>query len=78
MIIQLNTDKNIAGDEWFERYLNTLIKNEQLHFSDHITSIEVHLADENSQKMDITTNVVCLKQGLKIDNLLLLPVKQIP
>ncbi|MFT5253846.1 MAG: hypothetical protein ACI87N_002898 [Flavobacteriales bacterium] len=50
MIIQINTDKNIAGDERLESYLNTIIKDELSHFSDNITRIEVHLADENSQK----------------------------
>lgn len=50
MIIQLNTDKNIAGDERLESYLNSIIKEELSNFSEHITRIEVHLADENSQK----------------------------
>jgi ribosome-associated translation inhibitor RaiA len=50
MIIQINTDKNIAGDERLESYLNTIIKDELSHFSDNITRIEVHLADGNSQK----------------------------
>ena len=45
MIIQINTDKNIAGDERLESYLNTIIKDELSHFSDNITRIEVHLAD---------------------------------
>jgi ribosome-associated translation inhibitor RaiA len=50
MIIQINTDKNIAGDERLESYLNTIIKDELSHFSDNIKRIEVHLADEKSQK----------------------------
>lgn len=50
MIIQLNTDKNIIGDERLEGYLSSIIEDELSHFSDHITRIEVHLADENSQK----------------------------
>ena len=50
MIIQLNTDKNIAGDEGLESYLSSIIKEELSNLSDHITRIEVHLADENSQK----------------------------
>ena len=50
MIIQINTDKNVEGDERLESYLNTIIKDELSHFSDNITRIEVHLADENSQK----------------------------
>jgi hypothetical protein len=47
LIIQLNTDKNIAGDERLESYLNTIIKDELSNFSDNITRIEVHLADAN-------------------------------
>ena len=50
MTIQLNTDKNISGNEKLESYLNSLIEEELSRFSDHITRIEVHLADENSHK----------------------------
>lgn len=50
MKIQLNTDKNIAGDERLENYLSSLIEHELSRFSDHITRIEIHLADENGQK----------------------------
>ncbi|MBQ0787794.1 MAG: HPF/RaiA family ribosome-associated protein [Oceanihabitans sp.] len=50
MIIQLNTDKNITGDERLESYLNTIIKDELSTFSDNITRIEVHLSDVNSLK----------------------------
>jgi ribosome-associated translation inhibitor RaiA len=48
--IQLNTDKNIPGDQRLESYLSSLIQDELSRFSDHITRIEVHLADENSHK----------------------------
>jgi hypothetical protein len=48
--IQLNTDKNITGDERLESYLSSLIENELSRFSDHITRIEIHLADENGPK----------------------------
>jgi len=48
--IQLNTDKNITGDERLQSYLSSLIENELSRFSDHITRIEVYLADENGQK----------------------------
>lgn len=50
MKIQLNTDKNIPGDERLENYLSSLIENELSRFNDQITRIEVHLADENGQK----------------------------
>jgi ribosome-associated translation inhibitor RaiA len=48
--IQLNTDKNIAGDERLDSYLSTLVENELSRFSEHITRIEIHLADENGSK----------------------------
>lgn len=50
MLIQLNTDKNIDGNARLESYLNTLIKDELERFNEHITRIEVHLADENGPK----------------------------
>jgi len=50
MKIQLNTDKNIEGNERLESYLNNLISQELTRFSEHITRIEVHIADENDQK----------------------------
>jgi ribosome-associated translation inhibitor RaiA len=48
--IQLNTDKNIDGDERLESYLSSIIEDKLSLFSDHITRIEVHLADENGSK----------------------------
>ncbi|MFT7197129.1 MAG: ribosome-associated translation inhibitor RaiA [Marinoscillum sp.] len=50
MKIILNTDKNISGDERLEDYLSSLIEEELSHFSEHITRIEIHLADENGPK----------------------------
>jgi hypothetical protein len=48
MIIQLNTDKSIAGNERLENYLNLIISGELSRFSNYITRIEVHLSDENA------------------------------
>jgi ribosome-associated translation inhibitor RaiA len=50
MIIQINTDKNIAGNEKLVAYINTTIADELARASDHITRIEVHLSDENGSK----------------------------
>lgn len=50
MKVQLNTDKNIVGDERLEGYLNDVIQDELSNFSDSITRIEIYLADENAQK----------------------------
>ncbi len=45
MQIQLNTDKNVQGDEslagWVERELRTKLARHQ----DHVTRIEVHMSD---------------------------------
>ena len=50
MKIQLNTDKNIAGDERFEGYLSSLIGNELSRYGDQITRVEIYLSDENAGK----------------------------
>jgi ribosome-associated translation inhibitor RaiA len=66
MKIQLNTDKNISGDERLESYLTSLLKDKLSRFSDHITRIEVHLADENGQKNG-DDNLRCMLEA-RIEN----------
>ena len=65
MIIQLNTDKNISGNEKLESYLSSIIKEELSRFSDDITRIEVHLADENSYKKSENDKRCMLEARLK-------------
>ena len=50
MIIQLNTDKNLAGTEKLSAYVNSFISEELSRFSHQITRVEVHLSDENGPK----------------------------
>ena len=50
MIIQLNTDKNLAGTEKLKEYLNRSISEELSRFSHQITRVEVHLSDVNGPK----------------------------
>ena len=50
MTIQVNKDKNISGNKKLIAYVNTIIKDELVRVSDHITRIEVHLSDENGSK----------------------------
>mgnify|MGYP000722391275 CR=1 FL=1 len=50
MIIKLNTDKNISGNEKLEKYLDSLISDGLKRFAEDITRVEVHLADENGDK----------------------------
>jgi len=48
--IQVNTDHNIAGHEALASHVSGLVENALNHVSDHITRVEVHLSDENSNK----------------------------
>jgi ribosome-associated translation inhibitor RaiA len=50
MIVQINTDHNIEGKEKFTSTFTELITDELGHFSEHITRVEAHLADENGKK----------------------------
>lgn len=58
MQIQFNTDKTISGDEKSQEYFTSLIANGLKRFDDHLTRIEVHLADENGDKSG-TDDVRC-------------------
>jgi ribosome-associated translation inhibitor RaiA len=49
MIIQINTDKNIEGNERFTSYFISLIE-EELGRYDKLTRVEVHLSDVNGSK----------------------------
>jgi ribosome-associated translation inhibitor RaiA len=53
MTIQFNTDHNITGNEHFTGPLSDQIAVELGRFRDHLTRIEVHLADENGSKEGI-------------------------
>ena len=50
MKIQVNTDKNISGNEKLRAQLIALISEELSRFSHQITRVEVHLSDENGPK----------------------------
>jgi ribosomal subunit interface protein len=50
MNIQINTDHNIEGNERLGHYLQTKITEDLNRFEQHLTRIEVHLADENGEK----------------------------
>ncbi|CAN5373544.1 hypothetical protein BH09VER1_BH09VER1_06140 [soil metagenome] len=50
MKIQINTDKNIAGHEELAEEAEATVQNTLGHLAEHITRVEVHLSDENSDK----------------------------
>ena len=50
MQIQINTDHNIAGHQALVDQVSGVVENVLSRFSDHITQVDVHLSDENSDK----------------------------
>jgi ribosome-associated translation inhibitor RaiA len=50
MKIQFNTGRNIIGSEELRTSLTSIISGELSRFNDHITRLEVHLSDEDSNK----------------------------
>ena len=50
MQIQINTDHNIGGHQALIAEVTGKVESALTRFSDHITRVEVHLSDQNSQK----------------------------
>jgi hypothetical protein len=50
MQIQINTDKNIDGNERLVAFFTSEIEKELARFDDKITRVELHFGDENSEK----------------------------
>lgn len=50
MKIQVNTDDNVEGRERLVRRVEAEVSRTLGHLSDHITRVEVHLSDEDSDK----------------------------
>jgi len=60
MQIQINTDHNIEGHEALAARVSGVIENALSRFSDHITLVNVHLSDENSDKKDGYDDMRCM------------------
>ncbi len=54
MQIQINTDKNVAGREAFSDQVKDVHEHVLKRFSEHVTRVEVHISDENSDKSGIS------------------------
>lgn len=48
MIIQVNTDHNVTGDAALTEQVDTVVRTAVQYLEEHITRVEVHLSDENS------------------------------
>jgi len=53
MQIQINTDKNIDGNERLVNFYTSEIESELARFDEKITRVEVHLGDENATKFGL-------------------------
>ena len=53
MKVQINTDKNIEGNERLDAYFSSEIQRVLSRFDDKVTRIEVHFGDENSAKLGL-------------------------
>jgi len=50
MQIQIHTDNHVEGYKRMEDYYSTAIEESLKRFSEKITSLHIHLGDENSEK----------------------------
>lgn len=68
MKIQFNTDKKIQGAENLEIFVSETINRKLKRFADKITRIEVHLSDQNAQKVsadDVQCKIEARLEGLQ-------------
>jgi ribosome-associated translation inhibitor RaiA len=61
--IQIHTDRNIEGGERFSGYAEGYVEDVLGRFSDHITSVQVHLSDENGDKNNGGNDKRCLMEA---------------
>jgi hypothetical protein len=65
MIIQINTDKTLNGDNRHQEYFSAQIKEELERYESHITRVELHLKDENGKKEGVNDKTCVLEARLK-------------
>ena len=63
MQIQMNTDGNIEGHEALATQVSSVVESALNRFSDHITRVEVHLSDENSDKKGGNDDMRCVMEA---------------
>ncbi len=63
MLIQVNTDHNIEGGEKQVQWVAAVIQESLEHFSDHITRVEAHLSDQNSDQKTGKDDIRCMLEA---------------
>lgn len=63
MQIQVNTDRNIEGHEALTAHISGVVEGALSRFLDHITRVEVHMSDEDSDKKGSTRDMRCMMEA---------------
>lgn len=63
MQIQVNTDRNVEGREALATRVSGVVETALSRFREHITRVEVHLSDENSNKKPGVDHKRCVMEA---------------
>lgn len=63
MQIQINIDRNIEGYEALDVQVSGAVQSALSRISEHITRVEVHLSDENSNKKGGNEDMRCVMEA---------------
>lgn len=63
MLIQINTDNQVEGDDALIERIRSEVKNSLDRFSDRITRVSAHLSDENSSNKFGPEDKRCLMEA---------------
>jgi len=63
MDVQFNTDNQIEATEALEARANEIVEAALGRFSDHLTRVELHLADENSPAKGGSADIRCTMEA---------------
>jgi uncharacterized protein (DUF111 family) len=63
MQIQINTDRNIDGNEAMIEQAQSVVRGALERFGARITRVEVHLSDQNSDKKSGARDLRCLMEA---------------
>tara|TARA_R100001244_G_scaffold29594_3_gene28754 strand:- start:6622 stop:7071 length:450 start_codon:yes stop_codon:yes gene_type:complete len=60
MQIQVNTDRHIPGDDTLTDSIREELQHSLKRFDEHVTRVEVHLSDQNSENRGGADDIRCL------------------
>ena len=63
MQVPINTDHNIEGHEALAAHVRSVMTSVLSRISDHITRLEIHLSDENSDKKSGHDDMRCMMEA---------------